>query len=118
MSAYEYIRSLSSRGSDRRREKAGSFAAEVRAAGVAGLLWLAGRGRAGGRGAASSIVVSEESPLVVEDREREPERGVEASEVMFAISVKPLRAVGVRRGGTMRGKEDTEDERTRVLIEC
>lgn len=44
--------------------------------------WLAVRGRAGVRGGASIIVVSADAPLVVEDGERERERGVEACEAM------------------------------------
>lgn len=52
------------------------------------LVWEKGRGRAGARGGASSMVVSDESLLAVEERDRERERGVEDIEAIPVSSVK------------------------------
>lgn len=79
--ANAYILSLSSRGSDSSREKAGSEGAACADA-TETFPCEAGRGRTGVKGGASVMGVSEESLLPVEERDRE--RGVEALEAMLA----------------------------------
>lgn len=82
MRANVYTRSLSSRGRESRREKDGSL--DEAGAEVEGLLCDAGRGWAGVRGgpSVSSMVVSEEPLLPVD--ERDGERGVEGEAILRA----------------------------------